>query len=82
MFCDEKKKNLHDKGGEQVMKGNGAVGRMDFPKDIFDMLFAKGRVQRERRGETFVHQLSVILEDFYSSATKRLVLCSLWQHTH
>ena len=71
VLADSKKK----KGGEQAIKEGGAGGGFGSPTDIFDMFFGGGgRMQRERRGENVVHQLSVTSEDLYNGATRKLAL--------
>uniref|UniRef100_A0A8D2CMZ2 DnaJ homolog subfamily A member 1 n=1 Tax=Sciurus vulgaris TaxID=55149 RepID=A0A8D2CMZ2_SCIVU len=75
VLSDAKKRELYDKGGEQVIKEGGAGGGFGSPMDIFDMFFrGGGRMQRERRGKNVVHQLSVTLEDLYNGATRKLAL--------
>ncbi|CAD7681383.1 unnamed protein product [Nyctereutes procyonoides] len=75
VLSDAKKRELHDKGGEQAIKEGGAGGGFGSPMDIFDMFFGGGgRMQRERRGKNVVHQLSVTLEDLYNGTTRKLAL--------
>ncbi|XP_045682182.1 dnaJ homolog subfamily A member 1-like [Phyllostomus hastatus] len=54
-LSDAKKRELHDKEGEQAIKEGGAGGGFGSPIDIFDMFFGGGRMQRERRGQIAKH---------------------------
>ncbi|KAG8505360.1 DnaJ subfamily A member 1 [Galemys pyrenaicus] len=75
VLSDAKKRDLHDKGGEQDIKEDGEGVGYGSLMDIFDMLFeGGGRMQRERRGKNVVHQLSVTLEDLPNGATRKLAL--------
>ncbi|MBZ3884759.1 DnaJ-like protein subfamily A member 1 [Sciurus carolinensis] len=56
VLSDAKKRELHDKGGEQAIKEGGADGGFGSPMNIFDMFFGGGgRMQRERRGQIVKH---------------------------
>ncbi|XP_077567370.1 dnaJ homolog subfamily A member 4 [Stigmatopora nigra] len=72
VLSDSKKRDLYNQGGEQAIK-EGGMGGGSSPMDIFNMFFGGGgRMQRERRGENVVHQLSVTLEDMYNGSTRKL----------
>ncbi|CAK7295634.1 DnaJ homolog subfamily A member 1 [Vulpes lagopus] len=55
VLSDAKKRELFDKGGDQVIKEGGAGGGFGSPMDIFDMFSGGGRMQRERRGQIVKH---------------------------
>ncbi|KAB0363395.1 hypothetical protein FD754_007551 [Muntiacus muntjak] len=63
VLSDAKKRELYDKGGEQLIKEGGAGGGFGSPMDILDM-----------RGKNVVHQLIVTLEDLYNGATRKVAL--------
>ncbi|VFV46821.1 dnaj homolog subfamily a member, partial [Lynx pardinus] len=56
VLFDAKKRELNDKGGEQVIKEGGAGGSFGSPMENFNTFFGGGgRMQRERRGKNVVY---------------------------
>ncbi|CAI9158816.1 unnamed protein product [Rangifer tarandus platyrhynchus] len=75
VLSEAKKRELYDKRGEKAIKEGGPVMSFDSPMDISDMFFGGGgRMQKERKGKNLVHQLTVILEDLYNGAARKLAL--------
>ena len=74
VLSEAKKRELYDKRGEKAIKEGAAVMSFDFPMDISDMFFGGGGRMQKERGKNLVHQLTVILEDLYNGAARKLAL--------
>ena len=74
VLSEAKKRELYDKRGEKAIKEGAAVMSFDSPMDISDMFFGGGGRMQKERGKNLVHQLTVILEDLYNGAARKLAL--------
>lgn len=75
VLSNSEQRHIYDQYGEEGLE-NGGMGGGSSASDIFSMFFGGGGKQRGgiKKGEDFVHQIEVSLEDLYNGKTKKLAI--------
>lgn len=78
VLSDPKKRQIYDRGGEQMLKEGGGSDEQSFfssPLDLFERMFGMGgRHQPDNKVKSVMHQLSVTLEELYQGSLRKLAL--------
>ena len=79
VLSDPTKRDLYDRGGEEVINegGTGGGGGFQSPMDIFQMFFGGGGGGHHHgspKCKDTVHQMSVSLENLYNGVVRKLTL--------